>query len=215
MNYNTIAQPWNQPSQPNVVLPTPPNQSFFMKHNPRLWDFEAIETTSGKKKTTKWMWLPKIDTEYERAGVDGIRISGRTVDSSLRKAQLTRDGWNILEPSTHDYLRVYPCRGGKFYENKWTTLENIAGQMISTFDRVEFNHWRVTLMADGVLKLPHPNILRRIVIGQRRSIDRYVRQQHIPELAAKLKSIQKLVDDMNAAIEAITNEGVKVYEIKA
>jgi hypothetical protein len=152
--------------------------------------------------------------ERERAGVNGIRSNGRTVDSTNRQASLTRDGWTILLPSNHDYMRVYPCRGGKYYDSKFNQLENIAGQMVTTFDREAFNLWRLELLLNGTVKMPHPNILRRYVISKRRGFERYIRQQHIPELAARLEAMRQEADLMQKEIDAINAKGLEAYAIE-
>jgi hypothetical protein len=217
MDYTTIAQPWQQQSAPTVTLPVRPNETFFYKHNPRNWDFVKFELEpKGKSKDAQvvWRWLPTVDMERERAGVNGIRSNGRHADSTNRQAALTRDGWTILLPQNHDYMRVYPCRGGKYYDSKFNQLENIAGQMVTTFNRDEFNLWRLELLLNGTIKMPHPNILRRYVISKRRGFERYIRQQHIPELAARLESMRQEADLMQKEIDAIIAKGLEAYAIK-
>jgi len=217
MDYSTIAQPWQQQSAPTVTLPVRPNETFFYKHNPRNWDFVRFELEpKGKSKEPQvvWRWLPTVDMERERAGVNGIRSNGRHADSTNRQAALTRDGWTILLPQNHDYMRVYPCRGGKYYDSKFNQLENIAGQMVTTFNRDEFNLWRLELLLNGTIKMPHPNILRRYVIAKRRGFERYIRQQHIPELAARLESMRQEADLMQKEIDAIIAKGLEAYAIK-
>lgn len=216
MDYSTIAQPWQQPQAASVVLPARPNQTFFYKHTPRNWCFVPFTLPAkGKAKAqVVWRWLPTLDMERERAGVNGVRANGRTVDSTTRQAQLVRDGWQILLPQQYDYMRVYPCRGGKYYDSRFNQLENIAGELVTTFDRQEFNHWRLSLIIDGTIRMPHPNILRRYVLHKKRGFERYIRQQHIPELAARLEAMRIEATNMQTEIDNIINKGLEAYELK-
>jgi hypothetical protein len=59
--------------------------------------------------------------------------------------------------------------------------------------------------------MPHPSILEKIRLRRARHIDRYVRQQHIPELAAKMHKVQHEVEAMGKAIEAIKADVRKYY----
>ena len=213
MDYSSIAQPWAQPSGQAPRLPVRTNHPLFLKHHGKAWRFEYI-TIEGKgksKKKTVGVWLPDIQTEYERPGVNGIRTDGRTIDSSLRHANLNKDGYTVILPHQVDYLRVYPAQGGKFYTTKFFKLENIAGELIKTLDAKAWAEFRIKLVLDGLIRLPHPTILERIRITRARHIDRYVRQQHIPELAVKMKAIQEEVQGMSDAIAAFKEKGREYY----
>lgn len=212
MDYTTIAQPWAQPTGQSPTLPVNANQSFFLKHSAKNWRLEPVETGKGKAKKIVWVWLPHIMIEWERAGVNSVRTDGRVIDSSLRQAALTRDGWTLILPHQLDYVRVYPCRGGKYYTTKFFKIENIAGEMVETLDREAWAKFRIQLIADKLINLPHPTILERTRIRRARHIDRYVRQQHIPQLLSKMQSIQKEIENMAAAIATIKTEGIKYYE---
>ena len=211
MDYTTIAQPWAQPTGQSPTLPVNANQSFFLKHSAKNWRLEPVETGKGKAKKIVWVWLPHIMIEWERAGVNSVRTDGRVIDSSLRQAALTRDGWTLILPHQLDYVRVYPCRGGKYYTTKFFKIENIAGEMVETLVREAWAKFRIQLIADNFIKLPHPTILERTRIRRARHIDRYVRQQHIPQLLSKMQSIQKEIENMAAAIATIKAEGIKYY----
>jgi len=68
-------------------------------------------------------------------------------------------------------------------------------------------------MQKGVLPLPHQTFLKRITQLVSKRISRISRDQHIPEIAAKLKALQDLQTDMNAATANVKKEGVKHYEL--
>ena len=213
MDYTSIAQPWAQQTNAAPRLPVSGNQPFFLKHNPKNWRLEPLTVPGKGKQKAKvvFVWLPHIANENERPGVNGIRLDGRTIDSTLRQSQLMKEGWTIILPHQVDYLRVYPARGGKYYTTKFFKIEDIAGELITTLDRQEWAKFRIQLIVDGVVKPPHPSLLERVRIRRARHIDRYVRQQHIPQLLSKMKSIQKEVDDMAAGIAEIKEKGIEYY----
>tara|TARA_R100000278_G_scaffold114004_1_gene92376 strand:+ start:47 stop:706 length:660 start_codon:yes stop_codon:yes gene_type:complete len=213
MDYSNIAQPWAQPSGQAPRLPVRGNFPLFLKHHGKSWRFEYL-TIKGKGKAKDkriGVWLPDIQTEYERPGVNGIRTDGRSIDSSLRQANLNKDGYVVILPHQVDYLRVYPAQGGKYYTTKFFKLENVAGELMKSLDRAEWAQFRIKLILDGLVRPPHPTILERIRIQRARHIDRYVRQQHIPELAGKMKAIQDEVKGMSEAIAAFKEKGRDYY----
>jgi hypothetical protein len=214
MDYSSIAQPWAQPSGQAPRLPVRSNFPIFLKHHGKSWRFEYLTIKGkGKAKDKKMgVWLPDIQTEYERPGVNGIRTDGRNIDSSLRHANLNRDGFTVILPHQADFLRVYPARGGKYYTTKFFKLENVAGELMKSLDRTGWATFRIELIKDGKIKPPHPTILERIRIQRARHVDRYIRQQHIPELAVKMKAIEAEVKAMSEGIEQIKELGLGYYD---
>ena len=213
MDYSNIAQPWAQPSGQAPRLPVRGNFPLFLKHHGKSWRFEYL-TIKGKGKAKDkriGVWLPDIQTEYERPGVNGIRTDGRNIDISLRQANLNKDGYVVILPHQVDYLRVYPAQGGKYYTTKFFKLENVSGELMKSLDREEWAKFRIKLILDGIIRLPHPTIMERIRIQRARHIDRYVRQQHIPELAGKMKAIQDEVKGMAEAIAEFKEKGRDYY----
>lgn len=214
MDYSSIAQPWAQPSGQAPRLPVRSNFPIFLKHHGKSWRFEYLTIKGkGKAKDKKvGVWLPDIQTEYERPGVNGIRTDGRNIDSSLRHANLNREGFTVILPHQADFLRVYPARGGKYYTTKFFKLENVAGELMKSLDRTGWATFRIELIKDGKIKPPHPTILERIRIQRARHVDRYIRQQHIPELAVKMKAIEAEVKAMSEGIEQIKELGLGYYD---
>tara|TARA_S200002703_G_scaffold85428_1_gene73724 strand:- start:16 stop:675 length:660 start_codon:yes stop_codon:yes gene_type:complete len=213
MDYSSIAQPWAQQSGQAPRLPVAGNSPFFLKHNPKNWRLEPVKIAGKGKAKDKivYAWLPHIATEVERAGVNGIRTDGRSIDSTMRQATLNREGWVVILPHQVDYLRVYPARRGKYYTTKFFKLENIAGDLVKSLDKEAWSQFRIQLVVDGLIKPPHPTMLERIRIRRARHIDRYVRQQHIPQLLSKMQSIQAEVDNMAAGIAEIKTDPREYY----
>ena len=166
----------------------------------------------GRQRTSGWGYGYQTSRQNSKdPGVNGIRTDGRNIDSSLRHANLNKEGYTVILPHQVDYLRVYPAQGGKYYTTKFFKLENVAGELMKSLDRQEWAKFRMKLIIDGVVRQPHPTILERIRIQRARHIDRYVRQQHIPELAGKMKAIQDEVQGMSEAIAAFKEKGRDYY----
>ena len=213
MEYNTLAMPWSAGPETAPILPIRPNSKFFFKHHPRNWALEKVQVPGKKKGEVEmvWKWLPIIETETEKPGVNGIRLNGKFVDATGRHATLARRGYTIFLPNQIDYLRVYPCRGGRYYAHKFMILEDVAGEFVETLDRNAWNEWRMDLVRNGDIKLPHPQLLKRLLLRRSRHIDRYIRQQHIPELAAKMETIRSEVQAMQTGINELQDKGIKYY----
>jgi len=130
---------------------------------------------------------------------------------NVSTANLNKEGYTTILPHQADFLRVYPAQNGKYYTTKFFKLENIAGELIKTLDKEAWAEFRIQLILDGVIRQPHPTILERIRIQRARHIDRYIRQQHIPELATKMKSIEAEVKGMSEATKLIQEKGRDYY----
>lgn len=215
MNYDTIAQPWQQNPQNAPRLPMPANSPFFLKHHPKNWELvEFKQKKQGKKaEYSVFLWLPVLHVHWEAAGVEGTRGSGDNVDSTLAKAKYNGKGWTILEPSRHDYLRIYPAIKGNYYSDKWTTIENLAGEIVTTYNHDENNNWRRELVKNGAVQLPHEQILKRLIHNHSRMISNKAKFQHIPENKKKLDALYDINKEMTKAMDAVKSDGVDAYEL--
>tara|TARA_R100000655_G_scaffold61013_1_gene99375 strand:- start:5526 stop:6179 length:654 start_codon:yes stop_codon:yes gene_type:complete len=217
MNYENIAQPWQTTAQQQIVLPVKGNSRFFYKHHPKNWElcYFDVEVKAGKgtKTIQKPVWLPALHTHTETPGVNGCRGYTANPDSSHTRTRLTDKGWTIIPPAEHDYLRKYPARKGSFWADIFTKIENIGGDLVQTFNHKKFQEWRLSLMVDNIIKLPHKTFLQRKMIDVKRQIERHTRNQHIPEIAAKLNGLQKIYNDMNTAMQDVVKNGEKHYEL--
>lgn len=217
MNYNNIAQPWQQSPQNAPRLPLHANSTFFLKHHPKNWELVAFDNPKKTKAASDkiYLWLPVLHSHVETAGVEGVRGSdrGSSVDSSLAKAKNTRDGWTILEPSKFDYLRIYPALNGNYHADKWTTLENLGGEIVTTYDHDAHNKFRRELVHLSVIDLPHRQILKRIIHNHSRMISQKSKYQHIPENKIKLDNMHDINRAMVTAMDDVQDKGVDAYEL--
>tara|TARA_R100000664_G_C2756524_1_gene144435 strand:- start:1889 stop:2530 length:642 start_codon:yes stop_codon:yes gene_type:complete len=213
MNYENIAQPWQTTAQQHITLPVRANNRFFYKHHPKNWELYYFEIDTGKKIINKPVWLPDLHVHHETPGVNGTRGFTGNPDSGLTRTRLVDKGWVVINANQHDYLRKYPARKGAYWADKFTRLENIGGELVKTFEHDNFAKWKLELMQNGVISLPHKTFLQRKMMDTQRRIQRHTRNQHIPEIAAKLQGLQDLHDDMKKAAADLEKNGVKHYEL--
>ena len=217
MNYEDYAQPWQTTQQQQVKLPAKANNRFFYKHHPKNWElyyFNTEEKTGKKTETVKKpVWLPALHVHHETPGVNGTRGYSENPDSGLARTRLADKGWTIINPNQHDYLRKFPARKGSYWADKFTRLENIGGELVKTYEHDNFALWRLELMKEGVIQIPHKTFIQRQMLDTQRRIERHTRNQHIPEVAAKLKGMQDLHNDMKKALDDIQINQRGHYEL--
>tara|TARA_X000000950_G_scaffold157531_1_gene193201 strand:- start:293 stop:946 length:654 start_codon:yes stop_codon:yes gene_type:complete len=215
MNYDNFAQPWSAQQQQQTRIPIKGNDKYFMAHNPENWElrvFDKYNTEDGKRKRyTVAVLLPVLSSIPEVAGVNGTKAVGNHLDSGLMRTTLRDNGWTILDAGKHDYLRIYPAIKGKYHTSKWIRLERVGKRIIEHFDKEGYDEWRLQLMQTGVIDTPHPQIASLRLISMDRAMNRLERDQHIPEVANRLKSKQTQYKHTKAAIKRIEELGKDAY----
>jgi len=216
-DYSRYAQPWEQKTEVQTRIPKKANSRFFFAHNPENWELKMIEgysmTEEGKRKKQKTpMLLPVLSSIHEVPGVNGTRAVGSRIDSSIMRTNLLDQGWTIIDPIKHDYIRVYPAHKGNYHTSKWIRLEKVGRRVIEHFDADSFDQWRIEIMKSGVLNPPHPQIAALRLISMNRAMSRLERDQHIPEIANRLKTKQTELKNTKAAIARVEKLGRLAYE---
>ncbi len=213
-NFNAMAQPWSMAAPNNNYLPINPDHPFYYKHWPANWEFGYVEVKKGKKTEKKPVFFPGVEMERVVPGVNGVhQIAGEIGDPSSRLGMLRHKGFTILEPTQFDYMRVYPAKfGGKKHSPKWETYKVLAGQVIPSFDRKAWDNWRLQLIVDGNIQAPDPHFLELLIITEKKTPDRLIPSQHLPEVKKQLDAEYKKIADMEIAYNAILKDGYKYYE---
>lgn len=216
-DYSRYAQPWEQKTEVQTRIPKKANSRFFFAHNPENWELKMVEgysmTEEGKRKKQKIpMLLPVLSSIHEVPGVNGTRAVGSRIDSSIMRTNLLDQGWTIIDPIKHDYIRVYPAHKGNYHTSKWIRLEKVGRRVIEHFDADSFDEWRIEIMKSGVLNPPHPQIAALRLISMNRAMSRLERDQHIPEIANRLKTKQTELKNTKAAIARVEKLGRLAYE---
>ena len=84
--------------------------------------------------------------------------------------------------------------------------------IVKDYDYDAYNDFRRELMKQKVFNLPHQHFIRLMMIDNRRSIDKYIKDQHIPENAVKLTKHQNIDKNLKQAIRNIEKRGYAGYE---
>ena len=213
MNYQNIAQPWTATGRsPSSRLPTLSNPSFIYMHHPKNWELHILTTKNGKKTEKKPIWVPGLTRLKERPGVNNVRGTINRPDSSIARTNFRDKGFTILHPKDHDYLRIYPAQGGNFHTLKWMKLETLAGELIQELNKKEFLEWKISLVQEQIVKLPHKHILKKLRLEQLELIRIHQSKPHLPHAVEMSKESQEFLKQMDIATEAIDTEGIKYYE---
>lgn len=204
-------QPWQATNTTSSLLPTMGNDPFWYAHHPSSWHLMTIGT--GKKK--RHVFVPSLASIQIKAGVNGVRGQSPNLDTSLLRASMTNDGWQILDPQRHDYMRVYPCRNGKLHVDKNIGIEVLAGRVIMDKSSVAeaLDEWCLELIRQGQINPPHEHFLKLIIQTQRKTIPRHLQNQHIPEVMEKLKAHKAKLAAMEKALADYKKNGLAVYDL--
>jgi hypothetical protein len=213
--YDSFSQPWEEKQSAETRIPKKKNPRFFFAHHPENWELVMFEKTlSGeekRKRITIPLLLPVLSSVQEEPGVNGTRAVGGRLDSSIMRTSLRDRDWTIIDPKKHDYLRVYPAHKGNYHTSRWIRLEKIGRRIIEHFDQKGFDDWRRSLIAEGHLNPPHPQIAELRLISMNRSMSRLERDQHIPEVATRLKGKQEEFKQTKKAIALAAKHGRDAY----
>ena len=187
MDYTNFSQPWEEKTQVQTRIPKKANSRFLFAHNPENWELKVFDTYTT------------------------------TTDGKKKKEKiplLLPKGWTLLDPVKHDYMRVYPAHKGNYHTSKWIRLEKVGRRVIEHFDQDGFDQWRLSLMREGAINPPHPQIAGLRLIGMNRALSRLERDQHIPEVANRLKSKQEELRLTKKAIKRVEDLGVGAYNVR-
>ena len=191
-------QPWTgrqrNPEEFRINLNA--NAPFFYMHSPLSWEYEDSEDT----------WLPVLSELTEEAGVNGVQQNGKVSDSTYARVHFMDQGYTILDYSELKYLARYKCRaGGYYYCDIHARPKDIAGHVIWTLDRKAYNKWRKSLVEEGYIEQVDPDICDMLTDRFQKRLRRLFREQHIPEIKAKMDTIKERVEKMNKATATIRN----------
>lgn len=172
-------------------LPIVGNAPFYLTHHDTAW--ELVE--EGKK----LHWLPELSKLNEIPGVQGVQgLRGGGADSTHAQARAIKQGKTIL-PWDLGYLTRYPAEGGYYYCVVFSKPKRIGRNVISKLDSKSWNDFRRKLIADGYIKPMDEDLIPLFVDGQKRALDNLYKDQHLPEIKAKIDEIYKRIEKMNKA----------------
>lgn len=211
MKMNKYAHAWSNTIETNKRLRLEPKQRFMYFHNPRNW--ELAEFKDGRK--SYHLLLPVLNQMILEAGVNGVRQFGKSIDYNLALTNLQQDGCTILDPAKIDYMVSYDVIGGKHYADKFTILEEIAGNVLLSYDHEGFNDFRRDLIVKGIIDLPHEHFIRLILRRNNSLLNRLSGQLHNPSSKARYEKAELYSKQVKQASESIKKHGIKAYELKS
>jgi len=211
MDYTTYGQPWQKKKIETHRLPVKANHIFFLKHHPQNWELVYIDIKKGKETIKKPYWLPALHTHKLTPGVNGCQMNGKQIDSSLAKSRVLDEGYTIIDPEKYDYIRVYPCNRGNYHVDKFTKIERIGNRIVTTYNLNDYNLFRKDLVKAGAIKLPHPVILKGIIVDTKKRLHRKGNKSHIPEQRRIMDELVLQIEDMEKCIDTIEKTGIKYY----
>lgn len=215
--------PW-QPveKKQSKLLPAKPNHPFFYKWHPANWQYEyfdiPVETGTGKNKKTevqkKGFFVPHIRMERIVPGVNGVhQIRNEIGNPSSRIGKLQQEGWIYLNPDQFDYMKMYQVRGGMYHVPKWLDVNVIAGRLITKMDNVSKSKWAIGLMMNGVLPKAESHFWELMIVDYRKRPQRFMKQQHIPEIKKKIDKDYRIIDDMKESLASFEAQGLDIYKV--
>jgi len=209
MSFDSLAQPWAPTKTDRTQrIPKAANSSWMYMHHPTSWSLEYVK--DGKK--TKPVFVPKLSRFIMKAGVNGVGGTNDAPQTALARTQIRDNGNVIIDPSKHDYLRVYPAIGGTLTINKWTNPKNLGGKIFMVSDDDGFREWRKSLVADGIIEVPNELVIQGIIQKQLDLIVMHNSKPHIPQAQKDATDAEQKLEDMRKALEGIKKDGKKYYE---
>ena len=212
MKLKELSQPWQVQKQVNNRLNIRSNSRFLWMHHPKNWELVAFKEEGEKRSKTVYRLLPVFTSLYATDGVNEVRTNGKNADDSVARARFSNNGMTIIDPIKYNYLVTYPAKGGIYYADRFEILEQIGNTIVKDYDYEGFNEFRRDLMRQKVFNLPHKHFIRLMIIDNKRSIDKYIKDQHIPENAVRLNKHQMIDKNLKNAIKNIEKLGYEVYE---
>lgn len=163
--------------QAQSLLPVRPGFPFFLVHNAENWNVGLIDGVP-------W-WLPELQNDWLEPGVNNKKTlkKGQPPEAAYDEShvRMTRNGAVILELSVvvpvtnadgtiehiNGYLKQIACedprskRRGLCFHTRWESPKppRKGKRLKWSRDTDGFNRWRLALVAMGLIKPPHPDLI--------------------------------------------------------
>ena len=191
-------QPWTTASPDEQSgLPLRPNSPFFWMHHERGW--EVYQDDEGAE------ILPVFSQLAEIPGVQGVRDTPRGPDSSHARVAMQDNGYTIIGRDRGYITRYKTKSGGWYYESIFATPKILGNRVIWKTDFKNYNNFRRSLIEDGVISPPDPDVLEMMVDELEVRISRHTTDQHIPAMVKKRQAIEDKLQALKNCIAEIKN----------
>ena len=168
----------------------PASPYFLLFHNPEAWECKAGE------------WLPRLKRLPLAPGVNAVRQSrnGGAVDPNLAIVQLQQRGFKIIpEDFGGGFVKQVPVAGGVAHMMHCDELKRVGTRAVLRRDDDAYTEFQRSLLAEGVVEPPEPEILEMLIDRQQRRIDRKQAMTHLPNIKAQVKADAEKLKSMKAA----------------
>mgnify|MGYP003624567755 CR=1 FL=1 len=190
-------QPWTgstiDPTEIRLNIST--NAAYYLMHHPEQWE---LIITDGVGE-----WLPNFSQLLEIAGVNGVQQTPTGIDSTMARVKFMDLGFTILDQEMGYQTRYRTRSGGYYYTSVFDTPKVVGSKTFWSTDMVAYNDWRRSLITDGFINPPEPEILELLEERHQKRIERNIRLQHIPEVQQKLENLRLELDQMQDATKVL------------
>lgn len=197
-----------------------PSYRWAYASNPLGWelvDHDALGTPEDQREGRRFEWLPRLKHFALKAGVNGVKARGKTIDTKLAEVIAVQWGDEFIPleaaPNGKSYRQSVKTVTGTKYPDIWTTYKRLGHQWVPKFDKVGFALWRRELVQNGTIAPPDPDILEGMVRIYERTVSRLEKDyQGTPKLEdarARLAAMRDPASLPNAAAEAPTRRSRK------
>lgn len=180
------------------ILPEMPRANFYLMHNPEGW--EPVKLDDGG-----WEWLPVLKRLLIKPGVNGVRGGKGGADDSQARMGYQDRGWTILSREL-GYIMRYPCKRGYSYYLTWDKPIKAGKRLVVRHDAEGYNDFRRSLIEDGLISAPIPEVLVGVLESYQKQIDRNAKDIHIPTVKAKIDEAQALITGAREAAAELTSK---------
>lgn len=208
------------PPEDDVLQVEPGHPWFFVHypHEPTAWFVAEITGEEGDPYVGTW-WLPRLQTLISKPGVCGHRTKKRGQDMARTYGDAhnrVREQGGVILPHALGYLVEKDCVGplsrnpGKAYIDAWSEprAKLPRKRQKFTFDRQRYYRWLLTLLWEGVIPAPTPDIVDERTARLADRVHRRETQDHGGDDERKAALVAEAAARLEAATEAQVAEEI-------
>ncbi len=172
-----------------------PRPNFYLMHSPTSW--ECLETAKG------WEWLPRLKQLPAASGVNGVRQTRAGADVRPAMIRFQSEDWTILSQPERvrdgGYVVTTPCEGGLVHHCFYDSFKMVGNSVIAKTDHKAKHDFLRSLVVNGHIPAPEPEILEAIIERQAHRLGRKANNAHIPAVKARLDEDAAKIEAMKVA----------------
>jgi len=175
---------------------------------------QALQIDPGQP----WEWVPRVKKFHHSPGVNGVSARAGGLGRAL--GEYRSQGWTIIEPENgpdgESYIRRLRTRRGLRYADAWTSYVSVGiGRMAPRFDDIGFIQWRRSLVREGAVPVPPPEVLEGATDLVQREISRLEARAHLPHVQERIARLLGKLAGMRAGHFPVATRSTKRRRGKA